>query len=314
MHARVFLIHCLSPLHAGAGQEGGIIDLPIARMRSTGIPILPGSSIKGVLREQACVAARGKPDAQSHVSAVFGPDSDAADKHAGALVLGDARLVALPVRSFRGVFAWATCPLLLQLAARDLQAALVDPPGLPDPADGALCHPRTPLMHPRAAYTSGEGPASRSEEMRDGMIYLEELDLRARTEPLVARWAQLLTRRLDAEQLLGWRLTVIPDDAMAFLWETATQVDTRVRIDQTSGTVAEGALWLEESLPPDTLLIGLAAADRSRDGSKLNGREVADIALGTAGGPQLTLQLGGNASVGRGRAALVSLAEEGQDD
>ena len=40
--------------------------------------------------------------------------------HAGALVVGDARLLALPVRSFKGTFAFVTSPLLLRLAKRDL--------------------------------------------------------------------------------------------------------------------------------------------------------------------------------------------------
>ena len=59
-------------------------------------------------------------------------------------------------------------------------------------------------------------------------------------------------------------IAIVDDDTMAFLWETATQVDARVRLDEETRTVAKGALWLEESLPPETLLIGLLAADRSR--------------------------------------------------
>ncbi len=41
-----YLLQAISPLHAGTGHAAGIIDLPIARMRATGIPFLPGSSIK----------------------------------------------------------------------------------------------------------------------------------------------------------------------------------------------------------------------------------------------------------------------------
>ena len=43
-------VHALSPLHAGTGQGAGIIDLPIAREKATGLPYLPGSSLKGTLR------------------------------------------------------------------------------------------------------------------------------------------------------------------------------------------------------------------------------------------------------------------------
>jgi CRISPR-associated protein Cmr4 len=83
MLTRPFLLHALSPLHSGTGQAADIIDLPTARMKATGIPFLPGSSIKGVLRD-----ARRESDHEK-TEAVFAPSDDPA-AHAGALVVGDA--------------------------------------------------------------------------------------------------------------------------------------------------------------------------------------------------------------------------------
>lgn len=102
MLGRPCLIRALSPLHAGTGQAAGIVDLPIARYKATGIPFVPGSSIKGVRRDAR--RARAEEDSPE-LLAVFGPDTANAGEHAGALVVGDARLLALPVRSFRGTFA-----------------------------------------------------------------------------------------------------------------------------------------------------------------------------------------------------------------
>src|SRR3954469_1370151 len=98
MKMRPFLVHALSPLHAGTGHAAGVIDLPTARMKATGIPFVPGSSIKGVLRELRRVG-----DAGEKTEAVFGPSSDPG-AHAGALTVGDSRLLALPVRTFLGTF------------------------------------------------------------------------------------------------------------------------------------------------------------------------------------------------------------------
>ena len=50
MTTQLTFVHALSPLHAGIGQGAGVIDLPIAREKATGIPFLPGSSLKGALR------------------------------------------------------------------------------------------------------------------------------------------------------------------------------------------------------------------------------------------------------------------------
>ena len=106
MKTQPFLLHALSPIHAGTGHAVDVIDLPIARQRATGIPFVPGPSIKGVLRE-----SHRTTDPADTWRAIFGPDTANASDHAGALVVGDALLLALPVRSFKGTFAWVTSPL-----------------------------------------------------------------------------------------------------------------------------------------------------------------------------------------------------------
>jgi CRISPR-associated protein Cmr4 len=274
MKTRPYLLHALSPLHAGTGYAADVIDLPTARMKATGIPFVPGSSIKGVLRDARRTAEREKTEA------VFGPSDDPA-AHAGALVVGDARLLALPVRSFHGTFAWASSPLLLVMARRDFAT------DLPVPAisgRGARVAPGSACVHNRR-------------------LYLEDLDLSAEESEELARWTEILAPLASpGEDIFTKRFAVVDDDTMTFLWETATQVDARVRLDGGTRTVAPGALWLEESLPPETLLVGLLAADRSRRRDvTMTPDEVLDFALS---GEEI-LQLGGKATTGRGRSRLV---------
>lgn len=282
MHTRPFLLHALSPLHAGTGHAADIIDLPTARMKATGIPLVPGSSIKGVLRDARRPADREKTEA------VFGPSDDSA-AHAGALVVGDARLLALPVRSFRGTFAWTTSPLPLVLATRDLGTTL----SVPSVSGcGARLAPGSACGH-------------------NGRLYLEDLDLLAEDSTAVTRWAQLLAPLVSPEEdIFTKRFVVVDDDTMTFLWETATQVDARVRLDEKTRTVAPGALWLEESLPPETLLLGLLAADRSR---RKGVNMTPDDVLGFALPGEEVLQLGGKASTGRGRCRVVPILPQKQE-
>lgn len=281
MHTRPYLAHTLSPLHAGTGQAVDIVDLPIARMESTGIPIIPGASIKGVLRD----AARAGGD-DERLAAVFGPEKDQAHEHAGALVSSDARLLALPVRSFKGVFAWVSSPLLLVLAQRDLQGVQGLPSGVPD----------VPARQAAVGATNING--------HNGKLYLVDLDLTAYDDGHATAWAGFLARQVwPAEPgLLTQRFAIVDDDTMAFLWETGTQIDARVSIDHATGTVRDGALWHEESLPPETLLLGLLqAAPSFRRSCPLTAADVLDSALPG----QRELQFGGQASVGRGRCRLL---------
>lgn len=281
MKTRPFLLHALSPLHAGTGHTPDIIDLPTARMKATGIPFLPGSSIKGVLRD-----ARRETDREK-TEAVFGP-SDDPTAHAGALVVGDARLLALPVRSFRGTLAWVTSPLLLTLAKRDLKETSLTIPSID--GRGARLAQGTVCIH-------------------NSKLYLEDLDLNATEAAEAAAWARRLAPlAFPDDDIFTKRFAIIDDDTMAFLWETATQVDARVRLDERTRTVAKGALWLEESLPPETLLIGLLAADRSR---RRDVKLTPDEVLGFALPGEEVHQFGGNATTGRGRCRVVPFTQNG---
>lgn len=331
MEIRPFLLHALSPLHAGTGQSVDLIDLPIARMRATGMPFLPGSSIKGVLRdaqlspvqqrlaplrkrqaskdgpeaplsaeEQAQLKALAEQE-QAHFS-VFGPDTENAADHAGALTISDARLLALPVRSFAGTFALVSSPLLLALALRDLAEAELA--GLPQAAPARL---------PQGEARVGDDSSLNLYNSKDkSRVYLEDLDLEAKPDAQVKAWGAFLATQVAAEDpdALRQRFLVVDDETMTFLWETCTQVDTRIRLNPETRTVAKGALWTEESLPPETLLLGLLAANPSLNGKaakRLTATQVLDAALGQ----RRTLQFGGKATVGRGRCRVIPLLGQG---
>lgn len=298
MEKRSYLLHALSPLHAGTGQAADVIDLPIARMKGTGIPIVPGSSVKGVLRDWF---DGGRLAKEPH-RAVFGPATDeGASEHAGALMVHDARLLALPVRSFRGTFAWVSSPLLLELARRDL-------------GDATL--PLLKILDERCVVlpAGNELASSLCVEPKGTKAYLEDLDLPVKNPEnlatAVGQWAKYIGERVYPEDSATFtrRFLLVDDETMTFFWETGTQVDTRVRLNPETRTVAKGALWAEESLPPETLLLGLASADKSRrDGQALNPADVLNAALGA----EHTLQFGGKATVGRGLCRLIPVAAGG---
>lgn len=296
MISEPFLLHALTPLHAGTGQSADIIDLPIARMRATGIPFVPGSSLKGVLRD-ACGVDNGGSLDKPTVEAVFGPPTGEADRHAGAIVVGDARLLCLPVRSFRGTFAFVTSPLLLHLAARDL-------PGVP--------------AVPAVLGTQAVVPAGTRLCHKDGnvqRVWFEDVDLEAHeSDQAVGAWADWLAARIvgdgqkDLSDAIRSRFAVVDDDTMTFLWETATQIDTRVAINDETRTVQDGALWIEESLPPETVLVGVVSADRRRDGQAGSPTDVLELMF--RGLPESqSLQVGGKATVGRGVCRFLRCKE-----
>src|SRR6266704_3678945 len=116
MSALLTFVHALSPLHAGTGQGVGVIDLPIAREKATGLPFLPGSSLKGPLRASL--------DNLEQRRAIFGPETteiNSEDNYASSVQFSDQRLLLLPVRSLAGTFAWVTSPFVLRRLLRDME-------------------------------------------------------------------------------------------------------------------------------------------------------------------------------------------------
>ena len=103
-------IHAITSVHPGSGTALGHVDLPIQRERHTDWPMIPGSSLKGVLRDALGAADRLSEEERL---AVFGPDQRSAHEHAGAIALTDARILGFPVRSLAGVFAWLAMQLIV---------------------------------------------------------------------------------------------------------------------------------------------------------------------------------------------------------
>ena len=80
-------IYTLNSTHYGTGQTTGAVDLPIARDAATGLPVLPATGSKGVLRDYAAQPL-GDLD-NTTVTDLFGADistkEKAEDRRAGRL-------------------------------------------------------------------------------------------------------------------------------------------------------------------------------------------------------------------------------------
>jgi CRISPR-associated protein Cmr4 len=291
--AYLYFIHALSPLHAGTGQGSGIIDLPIAREKATGIPYLPGSSVKGVLRDRA-----GDGDL---TYALFGPKTENASEHAGSLQVADARLLLLPVRALRGTFAWVTSPYVLRRFARDAtDVGFGDLPAIPSLADQQCDVAKDTALR----VTWDQQAVTR--------VVLEDLDLEPQPQH-AEQWAAWLSTRIfppgdkDWPAMLAPRLCIVSDNLFTFLLTTAIEVIARNRLNENK-TVAKGALWYEEALPVESVLYGLAtiaptAKARQSYTDDVLVNKLQELAKGA-------LQFGGKATVGRGLCRVRLLAKE----
>lgn len=287
MDAHLMLIHCLSPLHAGTGQGVGAVDLPIAREVTTNLPYLPGSSIKGTLRD------RCRQQNNNLTFKMFGPETNNASDHAGALSFGDARLLCLPVRSVYGTFAWASSPLLIQRLRRDVQEVSNVEMSLDfDALVGGLS---LESVH----VTTSSMLLSETHQ-----VYLEEFDFQAQANEQATQLAHLLGSWIfdnDVERdLFAQRFLLVHDDVMSFLSRHAVEIVTRTSIDEETRVVKRGQLWTEENLPSETILSSVVMENGQL--AKMDGQSVLNQLPALC---QNVIQFGGNATVGRGRSRVI---------
>ncbi len=291
---QALLWQAITPIHPGTGQvSASVIDLPVAREGATGFPVLPASSIKGVLRggeglrpgddksqAEPVKKARQWFGYADHLEEGEGAGAAEPAKRgsaAGDLSFTDARLLALSVPSYRGTFALVTCPMILCRLRRDQEVL-----GVP-----AVAEPRLP--QPFTAFVS-ENTVLRHKDQ----VILQDLDLRAEVTAEVGALAQFLTAGLSPEDaaLIAERLCVVSDDVLAFLSETATEVTAHVRLEPDKKTVVNGALWYEETIPAETLFTSFVISKTGEGLAALQGRPY--------------LQIGGKGSVGRGLLRVVT--------
>ncbi len=297
MQARPLFIHALTPVHTGTGQSADVIDLPISREKTTGWPQIPGSSIKGVLKDEYRKAC-GSDDL---FVPAFGPETENASEGASMLTFGDGKILCLAVRSFFGTFAWVTCPHIIKRYNRDASVGMgssLSDVAISNSAEGCKVATESALVatHNGCGGYSGCKVAAESALKK---VYLEDLDFAIEAEDQDSL-AGAIAEMVFADQTEAWqqefkkRFCVVSDDMFAFLSETATEVTARIAMDEDLKTVRKGGLWYEEAVPAESIFWSVVVAE-PRNGTK----PTSLWGFLKAKWPK-TIQIGGNATVGRG--------------
>lgn len=269
MEKKIMSLFTRTPLHVGAGNSVGASDAPIMRERHTRIPIIPGSSLKGVLADlwyddleevkkdnensKETVLCRKK---DSDAEKLFGQVKDKKRKTrdaAGQLLIGEARVMAFPVRSAKGSFAWITCPLVLRRLERDADWAS----SMPNAENNlALIRKLETLNEDQCVTVSAQ-------VRLENKVVLEEYCFECvDTDKCIAAIAEKLRDySLDPVwQQITDKLIVVTDEIFSYFVEQACEMVTRIRIDDETGTVASGALFDQEQVPSETMFYTVIGA------------------------------------------------------
>jgi len=263
--SKILYLFTRTPLHVGAGSSVGAIDQPVIRERHTGFPVIPGSSVKGVLRDHL------KPTVGDSLDELFGKGGDGKSFSAGKISFGEARVLLFPVRSAKGAFALATSPLALQRFARDA--------GLDLPV------PAAPKDMTCLAGTKVTIPGKEAAVLEEYRFHV--------TGEFPADWEKTLSGCLNDAVLSGaqGRFVFLSDGDLSHFAVNACQVNQHVRIDDETGTADDGGLFNEETVPSETLFYSPLTETR-----RVNAGNNVFEALAA----EQLMQFGGNGTTGLG--------------
>lgn len=319
-----FFIIAESPVHAGSGSELGVVDLPIQRERYTNFPKIEASGLKGCIREafrnsekditinSQKIKQTDKIDSNmTYIDLVFGPEEGEA--YAGAISFTDAKILLFPVKSLKGVFAWITCPMVLNRFIEDMKIAKAA-----KNLDLNLTNLENTIPEQTTLLISGK-------------VILEEYAYEVKENNETSKIAERISQYVFPsdgthdywKNKLAKDLVILPDDDFMEFVSTSTDIITRTKIDIETGTVQTGALWTEEYLPQDTVLYSIAMAsplrvkDDNQKGMLKGGnteKEAANVIEFLRQGIPDVIQIGGNQTTGKGLIRIQLFNMEGKND
>ncbi len=342
--AKPFFIIAETPLHAGSGQDLGIVDMPIQRERHTGFPKIEGSGLKGSIRDvfeelktgdgkvkseklkeefpelenKWEIEKNGKKEMKKKdgkelikfdeaISLAFGPEEG--DAHAGALGFTDARLLLFPVKSMKGVFAYITCSMVLERFKTDLELCK-DSSGISMDLSSLDEIPSDNSLKPK--NDKGKCIVSSKEQLEiNKNIILEEyafeIDDGKQSITGIAKFISDNTNIFEINN----KLVILSNDDFRDFVNLSTEVITRTKINNETGTVQPGALFTEEYLPSETVMYSLALSTPIFNKDKgifisSDGEKEEDLVMEffEQGIPDV-MQIGGNATIGKGIVRIV---------
>jgi CRISPR-associated protein Cmr4 len=253
MRKEHYLLKVLTPLHIGAGQGLGHVDLPIVREAHTNFPYIPGTSLKGALRNleiNQVARARGERPSQVEerlksdqkeedilrLAKIFGVAGEGAEEGkevgAGKVLFSDAFIVLFPVKSAKGIFSLTTCPYAIN---RFFELLGVEQ-RVKDVLEGKV----------KVLSTKDH-----KNLINNNKLLLEEFVFEAEESEELKKFVELVGTFVGEENKR--RIVCVNDTDFKDFVSNYTEVQTHIKIDLDTGTVKEGALWTEEYVPAESV-------------------------------------------------------------
>ncbi len=277
-------------MHVGAGRGASIhVELPVQR-DEFGFPTIWASSLKGALR------ANFDRGSKCDKNTIFGPEpaSPEVSEYSSAASFTDARLILIPGRLLKGVWAYITSPHMLEQfrTLLEVRGERVDVPSVG--GNEAL------VSKPELLLTGSDGRR---------YIVVNEARLEAREDKSVIESLSKVLPDKIANMVKDRGIIVVSDTVARDIVNRSMVIQHRVRLDPSTKTVVRGALWSEEYMPSNTVMASLVVCReprrrRSEGEACANAMDVCSDLVSYFTNTRSTIYVGGKETIGKGLVEL----------
>ena len=298
--------YTITPLHVGVGQAVGAVDLPVTKEKHTGIPFIPGTSIKGSLRD---ILEEKKILNEDEIEGFLGKELEESPEEitdkghsiekskTGSLIFTEAKLLAYPFRSLNTPFIYGSCFLLLERFFRDLKVFGLEELTRNLNLDNVVKD---------KVYVSSQQLAKELLILEDYAFKEENIIFNKTIKNLTETISKLISSDGFSQDRFKENFVILPDREFCYLLKSVLPVQPRVKLTSAKtaskyispeGGEEKGNLWYEEFVPPESLFMSFIMdrpiVDKEKKYSALQFYEKCREKLSL-------LQLGGNETVGYG--------------
>ncbi|WP_202695642.1 type III-B CRISPR module RAMP protein Cmr4 [Petrotoga sp. 8T1HF07.NaAc.6.1] len=276
LEPKKIFMRALDPIHIGAGgYRLGRVDNTIVRDPATDIPKIPGTAIAGVVR--AFYEIEEKDKDKDKTDKLFG-----SGESKGMLRFYDGQIIFFPVSSIQGTI-WITTKELLEYWFIELNDNNGNTITIPD-------------------------------NNHDEAYALKGIDSQ---KPLNLGWLLLEVASPDGKDinlpssisLYVQRIVIVSEKLFSHIVNDNLEIRTSVKIDSTTGTAAEGALFTYEAIPRGTILGFEVVKDKTREKGDID----IDKVMGAVSSYFNLLGIGGMGTRGFGRVELLNISNNSED-
>lgn len=282
--SKLIILRTVTPMHVGASEGSGIVDNPIQREASTNIPKVESSSLKGSLK-QCC---ENKLSIEE-IRMIFGDNNSG-----GQVAFTDLKLLFFPLKSSRNIFSLITCPYILERFFEETILYKTEHiENLKDLIDGCKN-----INNDNAFVISN---------LQDKEVYLENYQFKLK---------QLNSENKYEFKNCQWlkdiinRIVIISNDNFVDFVSYYTEVVTRNKINESTGTTEDTGLYTEEYIPSEAIFYGIVSRFDNILDEKVNseGKKVYKEFIANFSNNKYfnKFQLGGNSTLGKGIVKIIN--------